>query len=117
MKKLIFLICLNFCLPFFLFSQKAPLFGRVKVVENFADFRVKIVENFADLDVKKVSFKPSKAGEWQMVENFADFTVQFVTCGEDFSVRWVENLAGVKSPSRLSNSNACPKRPSSSRPK
>ena len=54
------------------------LYGKVKVVRNFADFKVKRVSNFPDLKVKKVKNFPDRCGEWQFVDNFPDFTIQYV---------------------------------------
>lgn len=72
-----------------------PLYGKVKVVENFADFEVKVVENFPDLEVKLVSNFPDDCGEWQMVENFPDFTIKYVENFPDFEIKFVENFPGL----------------------
>ena len=72
-----------------------PLYGRVKVVEAFADFKVKIVSSFPDLKVKTVSAFADECGEWQFVESFPDFTVQFVESFPDFTIQFVENFPGL----------------------
>lgn len=72
-----------------------PLYGRVKVVEAFADFKVKIVSSFPDLKVKTVSAFADECGEWQFVESFPDFTVQFVESFPDFTIHFVENFPGL----------------------
>lgn len=72
-----------------------PLKGRVKVVNNFADFEVKVVNNFADLNVKKVKSFPQNCGEWQFVESFPDFTIRFVSSHPDFTIRYVNNFPGT----------------------
>lgn len=72
-----------------------PLYGRVKVVENFADFKVKIVSSFPDLKVKTVSSFPDDCGEWQFVESFLDFTIQFVESFPDFTIQYVESFPGL----------------------
>lgn len=71
-----------------------PLYGKVKVVENFADFKVKIVSSFPDLKVKTVSSFPDDCGEWQFVESFPDFTIQFVESFPDFTIKFVESFPG-----------------------
>jgi len=72
-----------------------PLYGRVKVVERFADFNVKIVERFPDLNVKKVEHLPIRCGEWQFVNNFSDFTIRIVDTHADFAIRYVDTHPGV----------------------
>ena len=72
-----------------------PLYGKVKVVEAFADFKVKIVGSFPDLKVKTVSAFADECGEWQFVESFPDFTVQFVESFPDFTIQFVENFPGL----------------------
>ena len=72
-----------------------PLYGRVKVVEAFADFKVKIVSSFPDLRVRTVSAFPDECGEWQFVESFPDFTVQFVENFPDFTIQYVDYFPGL----------------------
>lgn len=72
-----------------------PLYGKVKVVEAFADFKVKIVGSFPDLKVRTVSAFADECGEWQFVESFPDFTVQFVESFPDFTIQFVENFPGL----------------------
>ena len=74
-------------------KERAP-HGRVRVVEQSADFRVQVVEHFPDLRVQVVEHFPDKAGRWQFVEHSADFTVQFVTSFPDLRVRFVEAFPG-----------------------
>ena len=40
------------------------LYGKVKVVSSFPDYKVKIVESFADLHVKLVESFPDAPGKW-----------------------------------------------------
>jgi hypothetical protein len=47
-----------------------PLYGKVKVVKQYADFKVQVVENYPDLKVQKVQHYPDKCGKWQFVENY-----------------------------------------------
>jgi hypothetical protein len=73
-----------------------PLYGRVKVVEDFADFEVQVVEHFADLHVQKVEHFPDRCGRWKMVESFPDFTVKVVDHFADFQIRYVAHFPGVR---------------------
>ena len=71
-----------------------PLYGTVRVVDNmWADFRVKIDDSWPDIKVRMVTSFPSKCGEWKFTESsFADFTIRFVSSGEDFKVKFVDNI-------------------------
>lgn len=71
------------------------LFGKVKVVEHFPDFKVKAVEHFPDLEVQVVQHFPDACGKWQLVEHFPDFTIQYVEHFPDFTVRRVEHFPGL----------------------
>lgn len=73
-----------------------PLWGKVKVVESFADVKVQVVTSFPDLKVKQVTAFPDRCGLWQVVESFPDFTVQFVESFPDVTVRFVESFPGVE---------------------
>lgn len=71
------------------------LFGKVKVVTSFPDFKVKAVESFPDIKVKMVESFPDACGKWQMVESFPDFTIQYVDSFPDFSIKHVESFPGL----------------------
>ena len=64
------------------------LFGRVKVVDDFADFKVKIEKMTPDLEVKLVNNRPDKCGLWHFVDNHEDFTIQFVEEFADFTIQF-----------------------------
>jgi hypothetical protein len=49
-----------------------PLYGKVKIVENFPDIKVKVVNSFPDLKVEVVDNFPDQCGKWQFVESFPD---------------------------------------------
>lgn len=85
------------------------LYGKVKVVTSFPDYKVKVVNSFPDLKVKTVSSFPDDCGEWQMVESFPDFTVQFVESFPDFTIQFVESFPGLGNGSVTSKpvSNLC----------
>ena len=71
------------------------LYGKVKVVNSFEDFKVKRVSSFEDLKVKKVTSFPDRCGRWQFVDNFEDFKVKFVDSFEDFSIKYVDSFEGI----------------------
>lgn len=71
------------------------LWGRVEIVDAFADITVQEVDAFADLDVKEVTAFADECGEWEIVDAFGDFSVQMVSAFGDFDVRFVDNFPGV----------------------
>jgi len=75
--------------------KNVSLYGKVKVVNSFPDFKVKIVESFPDLKVKIVESFPDSCGKWKMVDSFPDFTIQFVDSFPDFTVKMVESFPGM----------------------
>lgn len=72
------------------------LWGKVKVVESFADIDVKVVSSFPDIRVQKVNSFASDCGEWQFVDSFPDFTIRYVNSFEDISVKFVPSFPGTK---------------------
>jgi len=70
------------------------LYGKVKVVEHFADFKVKVVEHFPDLNVQLVEHFPDSCGKWQLVEHFPDFTITYVEHFPDFEIKKVQHFPG-----------------------
>lgn len=70
------------------------LYGRVKVVESFPDYRVQVVTAFPDLRVRKVTAFPDTCGKWQMVDSFPDFTVQYVDSFPDLRIQFVDSFPG-----------------------
>jgi hypothetical protein len=75
--------------------KNIPLYGKVKFVTSFPDFKIQFVENFPDLKVQFVSSFPNKCGQWQVVESFPDFTVEVVNNFPDFKVKTVDNFPGL----------------------
>jgi len=71
------------------------MYGKVKIVESFPDYKVKVVTSFPDLKVKNVTSFPSECGKWQFVESFPDFTVKFVESFPDFTIKYVESFPGL----------------------
>jgi hypothetical protein len=72
-----------------------PLYGKVKVVKHFADFKIQVVEHFPDLKVQKVQHFPDKCGKWQFVEHFPDFTIRYVEHFPDFKIKYVDHHPGL----------------------
>jgi hypothetical protein len=70
------------------------LYGKVKVVQHFADFKVKVVEHFQDLSVQTVEHFPDSCGKWQFVEHFPDFTITYVEHFPDFTIKKVQHFPG-----------------------
>ena len=71
------------------------LYGKVKVVNSFEDFKVKKVTSFEDIKIKKVNSFADKCGRWQFVDNFEDFKIKFVDSFEDFSIKYVDSFEGL----------------------
>lgn len=72
------------------------LWGKVKVVKSFPDFKVKVVSSFPDLKVKKVSSFPDKCGKWKFVKSFPNFKIKYVRSFPDFKIKFVRSFPGVK---------------------
>lgn len=72
-----------------------PLYGKIKIVESFPDFKVQIVESFPDLKVKVVESFPDKCGKWKFVESFPDIKIKFVDSFPDFKIKFVESFPGM----------------------
>lgn len=73
------------------------LYGKVKVVSSFPDFKVKKVSSFENLKVETVKSFPSKCGKWQFVDSFPDFTIQYVDSFPDFTIKEVTSFPGAGS--------------------
>lgn len=99
MKRFLLLICIFVSLP--ILAAKPPLYGKVKVVKAFADYKVKVVTAFPDLKVQKVTAFPDAVGKWQFVDDFPDFTITFVDDFPDFTIQYVGAFPGVPDGSKL----------------
>lgn len=71
------------------------LWGKVKVVKSFPDYKVRVVKSFADVHVKKVTSFPDSCGKWKFVDSFPDFKIQFVDSFPDFEIKYVNSFPGV----------------------
>ena len=76
-------------------AKGKKLYGKVKVVNSFADIKVKVVNSLADIRVKKVTSFPNSCGEWQFVDSFPDFTIQYVDSFPDITVQFVNAFPGT----------------------
>ncbi len=72
------------------------IYGKIKIVEHFPDYKVKLVEHFPDLKVKIVEHFPIDVGKWKIVEHFPDYKIKFVEHFPDFTIKYVEHFPGVK---------------------
>ncbi|PWB22169.1 hypothetical protein [Flavobacterium sp. HTF] len=77
-------------------DQISKVYGKIKFVDHFPDYKVKIVTTVADLNIKQVSDFPDAPGKWKIVDNFPDFKIQIVTHFPDFTIKYVDILPGVK---------------------
>lgn len=74
--------------------SKCQLFGKIKVVEHFADVKIQVVEHFPDIKIKLVQHFADSPGEWTMVEHFPDYKIQFVSHFPDYKIKYVEHFPG-----------------------
>lgn len=75
-------------------GETFPLYGRVKIVDDFADVRVKIVDDFADVRVKIVDDFADSCGRITIVDDFADIRVEIVEDFADIRVKLVDSFVG-----------------------
>lgn len=107
MKKFKFILVLSCCLALLSFTRDKkitpdckckgiPLYGSVRVVDAFPDFRVRVVDSFEDIRVMKIEHFSKTCGEWYFVDGHSDFTIMYVDSFEDFKVRFVDYFpAGI----------------------
>lgn len=71
------------------------IYGKIKFVDSFPDYKVKVVDSFPDLKVKKVDSFPDSAGKWKTVDSFPDYKIQVVDSFPDFTIKYVDSFPGV----------------------
>ena len=71
------------------------LYGKVKIVDNFEDFKVKIVDNFEDVKIHIVDNFENSCGKVKIVNNFEDVKIKIVDNFEDIKVKIVTNFEGL----------------------
>jgi hypothetical protein len=74
----------------------SKIYGKIKFVDHFPDYKVKVVDHFADLHVKLVDHFPNKPGRWKIVDHFEGFKLKKVEHFEDFTIKFVEHFEGVQ---------------------
>ncbi len=72
------------------------IYGKIKLVDHFPDYKVKIVDHFADLHVKLVDHFPDRAGKWKLVDHFPDYKIKIVDHFPDFTIKYVDHFPGVQ---------------------
>lgn len=77
-------------------GKEYPLYGKVKIVDNFEDIKVKIVDCFEDVDIKIVDCFEDRCGKVKIVDCFEDVKVKIVDNFEDIKIKLVDNFEGVK---------------------
>jgi hypothetical protein len=75
--------------------QGHKLYGRIQIVEHFADVKVQVVKHFPDVKVQVVEHFPNACGKWQMVEHFPDTKVQLVKHFPDVQIEYVKHFPGL----------------------
>lgn len=71
------------------------LYGKVQVVEHFADLKVQVVSSFPDLKVSVVDVFADSCGKWWFVDSFPDFTIQYVDSFPDLKIQYVGSFPGL----------------------
>lgn len=72
------------------------LWGKVQVVDAFADLKVRVVDGHADLKVQKVDAFANSCGKWRFVSAFPDLKVQFVDAFADLTIEYVDAFPGIR---------------------
>lgn len=70
------------------------VYGKIKFVDNFADYQVKFVDHHEDLKVEYVGNFADEPGKWEIVEHHEDYSIEVVEHHEDFTVKEVDNFPG-----------------------
>ena len=71
------------------------LYGKVEVVDNWADIKIQVVDSWPDLKVQEVTSFADSCGKWEFVTSFPDFTITYVDNWPDLKVQFVDNWPGV----------------------
>lgn len=77
-------------------DELSKIYGKIKFVDSFPDYKVKIVDNFADIHVKLIDSFPNSSGKWKVVESFPDYKIKIVDSFPDFTIKYVDSFPGVK---------------------
>jgi len=70
------------------------IYGKIKFVRSFPDYKVQVVDSFPDLKVQIVQSFPNEPGKWQIVNSFPDYKIQIVKSFPDFKIKYVTSFPG-----------------------
>jgi len=70
------------------------IYGRIKIVDSYEDFRVKIVDSYEDVRIKQVDSYEDSEGRWKIVDSYEDYRIKIVDSYEDFRVKMVDSYEG-----------------------
>ena len=73
----------------------SKIYGKIKFVNSFPDYKVQIVDSFPDLKVQLVNSFPDKPGKWKLVDSFPEYKIQIVNSFPDFKIKYVNSFPGV----------------------
>ena len=71
------------------------LYGNVKIVDSFEDFRVKIVTSWEDARIKFRDCSTNSCCEFHEVDSFYDMRIKIVDSFEDFRIQIVGSFPGI----------------------
>ena len=77
-------------------NDLSVIYGKIQLVNRFADYKVQVVEHLADLHVQLVDDFANAPGRWQIVKQFPDYKIQIVNRFPDFKIKYVKTFPGVK---------------------
>jgi hypothetical protein len=80
------------------YTRTIPLYGKVRIVtdpKECEDLSVRIAPKWGKIAVKIVETRPLECGEWQFVTSGEDFTVRFVEELEHFSITFDITMSGT----------------------
>jgi hypothetical protein len=72
------------------------VYGKIKIVDSFEDFRVKIVDSFEDIRIIEVNSFSDSEGRWEIVDSFEDYRIKLVDSFEDFTIKLVDSFEGCQ---------------------
>ncbi len=75
-------------------SKACHVYGKIKFVDNFADYQVEVVDHHEDLRVEYVDNFADDPGKWEIVEHHEDYKIEIVDHHEDFTIKEVDNFPG-----------------------
>jgi len=64
----------------------SKIYGKIRIVKRFPDYKIKIVETDADLEVDLVASCCYSPGKWKLVSGHGDYLLKVVKANPDFTV-------------------------------